>query len=151
MDIFGDIHVYGNNSKIHLNSTPTQANPYNGFITHDDADPNLVFGDVVYYDLEENIWKKSCGNDVKTLPARGIAVTNYDTDKKEITILLHGFIYNFNYTQITKSQLWLSSKTPGALTDIIPNEIGMYCQTIGIAKTTNIFYLDFCPFYIQLG
>ena len=148
MDVFGDIHVYGQNSKIHLNCKPTIENPYNGFTTFAPTINSVQFGDILYFNCEKNIWDLASASSINTLPARGIAVSDFNA--KGTRILLQGFVYLSTYTKLTKTQLWLSDYL-GKLTDNRPDKFGHYVQTIGYSTENNVFYFDFCPFYIQLG
>lgn len=152
MDYFGDINIHGYNSKIHLNSNPDIANPFNGFICNDYVTPNVNYGDIVYFNLSKKLWDQSCANDVNTLPARGIACSSFTSVTKKIPILMFGFFYwDNNPNVITSSQLWLSDSVLGEFSSKQPSTIGNYVQTLGTAKTQEIYFFDFCPFYIKLG
>ena len=148
MDIFGDIHVYGDNSKIHLNCKPTAEHPFNGFTTFGLTKNKIKFGDILYFNAINNIWELADAGSSDSIPARGVALSDFDA--KGIKILLHGFVYLTQYTNIKSTQLWLSN-TPGRLTATQPKDMGNYVQTIGYSAQNNVFYFDFCPFYIQLG
>ena len=152
MDYFGNINIYGENSKIYLNASPDSNNPFNGLVCNDYVAPDVVYGDIVFFDINQNNWRKSCANDVNTLPARGIACDSYTKVWVKVPILLYGFFFSPNSTNnITKSQLWLSDITPGLFTNDRPTTFGHYCQTLGTAKTSQIYFFDFCPFYINIG
>lgn len=148
MDVFGDIHVYGQNSKIHLNCKPTIENPYNGFTTFANVHKDVNFGDILYFSIEDNMWKRASSTSINMLPARGIALSPFKAEG--IRILLQGYVYLSSYTKLKTPQLWLDS-TPGRFTDKLPTYTGYYVQTIGYSTENNVFYFDFCPFYIQLG
>lgn len=152
MDYFGNINIYGENSKIFLNATPDEHNPFNGFICNDYVASDVVYGDILFFDINQGQWRKACANDVKTLPARGISCGSYTKIYVKVPILMYGFFYYPDTTKnILSSQLWLSDSTPGLFTDERPYLYGNYCQTLGMAKTSQIYFFDFCPFYIKLG
>lgn len=151
MDFFGDINVYGLNSKIHLNCNPDKEHPFNGLICNDFVASDVKYGDILYFDLPTAMWSKACSNTNKTLPARGVACHDYISMVMRIPILMFGFFYFEKYIKPTNSQIWLSDTIPGDFGDTQPYILGNYVQTIGTAKNPNIFFFDFCPFYIQLG
>ena len=152
MDYYGDINIYGNNSKIHLNCEPNINNPFNGLVCHDYIDADVTYGDIVYFNLSSKLWKKSCANNVDTLPARGISCADFVNFSVKTTILLYGFFYwDTNPETISQSQLWLSDSIPGRFTNLKPSTIKNYVQVLGMAKTPSIYFFDFCPFYIKIG
>lgn len=151
MDIYGDVNIFGDNSQIHLNYNLDSDHKYNGFITYDEVASDIKYGDILYIDLNSRLWKKACANDIKTMPARGIACSDFISSGVKIPILMMGFIYLDMYGAIKNTQLWVSDVTPGVLVDIQHNNIGNYLQTIGFMRSTDVYYFDFCPFYIRVG
>lgn len=152
MEIYGDVNIFGDNSQIHVNYDLNSSKRYNGFITYDRVVSGVEYGDLLYLNIKFNVWEKACADDEKTLPARGIACGDTLTIDGEIPILLNGFMYLDTYSSIIKSeQLWVSDMHPGKIIDTMPSRIGRFIQAIGFARNPNIFYFDFCPFYVQIG
>lgn len=153
MEYFGDVNIHGDNSQIHLNSDVSILHPFNGLITNDYYVDNIQFGDLLYYDINLVGWRLAKADDIKTLPATGVAcATSGPTFREKFPILLFGHIYTDTCTELLQtSQLWLSDTVAGKFTDQIPMQVGHYVQTVGFAKANNTLFYNFCPFYIEIG
>lgn len=136
-------------SKLAFSATLATDLTYNGTdIRGINAGATITALQAVYYDFTAGEWLLADANGSSTYPAQGLAAAA-GTDGGALTVITSGFVRNDAWNW-SAGPIYLSS-TAGGLTQTAPATAGDKVQPVGWAKSADIAYFHFNPFYGTVG
>ena len=118
---------------------------YSGFVIYDIILDDVVFGDLLYYDLSLKGWKKSSCYDINKMPARSIYVGKDNIDHD--VLLLYGTVKNLDWINLSK---FIYVGVNGLLTSIPTVQSDSIIQKIGLLEDSNTIFFNFEPTWLYV-
>lgn len=144
--IFGSmINGVNTNNYFPLSTKLNSEKIFSGLYTTDICNEEVKQFDILYYNLKDKGWYRARGDNIKTVPAQGLALEN-SFSRHKIKILLYGGVFNSDwdfFSDILNHNLivFLDQFQYGKITTNITDRISNYRNPIGyIQGPSQVFF-----------
>lgn len=99
--------------------------------------------DIVFFNYERQAWAPAMANNIKTMPARGVALDS-EYGGGTIRILLYGAVYNPDWNfNLDKQIIYLSHDDLGKVSTDMVQRTKFYRQPIGLIQNPHQIFFRF--------
>lgn len=137
-------------TKKHTQNTDTQFDFYNSLADDHtwsgDKDTQIVgesvvFGDLLYFNWIDKVWRLARANHPSTMPGLRIALES-KADGQTCLMLVKGYIRDDSAFEFEGAMVYVSEVTAGAMTSTAPSTATNQLQRVGQAKSADILFFD---------